>query len=47
MNWKKYFIAPPIAPSGVLSQFIWYNSYIKIDNKAVYLRFFQQRILIL
>ena len=38
MNWKKYFIASPITPSGVLSQFIWYNSYIKIDSKAVYLK---------
>ena len=40
INWKKYFIASPITPSSVLSQFIWYNSYIKIDNKAVYLKFF-------
>ena len=32
MNWKKYFIASPITPSCVLSQFLWYNSYIKIDN---------------
>ena len=36
MNWKKYFIASPITPSCVLSQFLWYNGYIKIDNKAVY-----------
>ena len=27
MNWKRYFIASPITPSGVLSQFIWHNSY--------------------
>ena len=37
MNWKIYFVASPITPSYVLSQFLWYNSYIKIDNKAVYL----------
>ena len=43
MNWKKYFIAPPTTPSGVLSQFICYNSYIKIDNKAVYLKFFSTK----
>ena len=36
MSWKKYFIASPITPSYVLSQFLWYNGYIKIDNKAVY-----------
>ena len=38
MNWKKYFIESPITPSRVLSQFIWYNSYIKIDSKAIYLK---------
>ena len=43
MNWKKYFIASPITPSCVLSQFLWYNSYIKIDNKAVYLEFFSTK----
>ena len=40
MNWKKYFIASLITPSSVLIQFLWYNRYIKIDNKAVYLKFF-------
>ena len=43
MNWKKYFIASPITPSRVLSQFIWYNSYIKIDSKAVYLKSFSTK----
>ena len=43
MNWKKYFIAPPITPSCVISQFLWYNSYIKIDNKAVYLKFYSTK----
>ena len=38
MSWKKYFIASPITPSCDLSRFTWYNSYIKIDNKAVYLK---------
>ena len=35
MNWKKYFMEPPITSSCALSQFLWYNSFIKIDNKAV------------
>ena len=35
MNWKKYFKEPPITSSCVLSQFLWYNSFIKIHNKAV------------
>ena len=43
MNWKKYFIASPTTPSGVLSQFIWYNSYIKIDSKDVYLKSFSAK----
>ena len=43
MNWKKYFIANPITPFCVLSQFLWYNSYIKIHNKAVYLKFFSTK----
>ena len=40
MNWKKYFIGSPVTASCVLSQFLCYNSYIKTDNKAVYLKFF-------
>ena len=44
VNWKKYFIASPITPSGhLLSQFICYNSYIKIDNKVVYLKPFSTK----
>ena len=43
MNWKKYFIASSMTPSCVLSQFLWYNSYIKNDNKAIYLKFFSTR----
>ena len=27
MNWKNYFMGPPITPSGVLSQFLWYKLY--------------------
>ena len=36
MNGEKYFIRPPITTPCILSQFLWYNSYIKIDNKAAY-----------
>ena len=46
MNWKKYFMTPPITPSCVLSQFLWYNSYIRIDNKAVYLKHFSAKNII-
>ena len=40
---EKYFIASTITPPYVLSQSLWYNSYIKIDNKAVYLKFFSTK----
>ena len=43
VNWKKYFIGPPTIPSSILSQFLWYNSCIKIHNKAVYLKFFSAK----
>ena len=43
MSWKKYFISPPITCSCVLSQFLWYNSYIKIDSNAVYFKFFSTK----
>ena len=43
MNRKKYFFASATTPSCVLSQFLWYNSYIKIDNKAVYLKLFSTK----
>ena len=43
INWKKYIIAPSITLSCVLSQFLWYNNYIKIDSKAVYLKFFSTK----
>ena len=44
MSWKKYFLSLPIiTPSCVLSQFLRFNSYIKIDNKAFYLKFFSTK----
>ena len=43
MNWKKYFITSLITPSCILSQFLWSNSYTKIYNKAVYLKFFSTK----
>ena len=39
----RYVIAPPIKPSCVLSQFLWYNTYIKIDNKAAYLNLISKK----
>ena len=42
-NWQKYFFAPPTTPSCILSQFLWYDSYIKIGKKAVYSKTFSTR----
>ena len=37
MHWRKYFIAPPITPSHMLSQLLW------LYGKAVYLKFFSTK----
>ena len=34
-SWWKYYSCTPEVPSLVSSQFLWYNSYIKVDNKVV------------
>ena len=43
MNWEKYFVATPVTPSCVLSQVLWYNNYIKTDNKAIDLKLFSTK----
>ena len=40
MHWKKYIIAHAKTPSCVLCQFLLHSSFINIDNKTVYLKFF-------
>ena len=35
ISWCKYYSCTPAVPSLVSSQFLWYNSYIQIDNKVV------------
>ena len=34
-SWCKDYSCTPDVPSLVSSQFLWYNSYIKIDNKVI------------
>ena len=34
-SWCKYYSSTPKVPSLVSSQFLWHNSYVKIDNKVV------------
>ena len=35
-KWKDFYTSQPTSPSVILSQFIWFNSYIQIDKKPLY-----------
>ena len=39
----KHLASPATLPSTVACQFIWYNKYIQIDNKSIYLHNFSNR----
>ena len=34
-NWKKYFSTNPETPSCILSQYLWFNKFIIVDNSYV------------
>ena len=34
-NWKRYFPTNPEVPSGILSQYLWFNKFIIVDNSYV------------
>ena len=36
-NWVKYLSCFPFLPSVILSQFLWFNSNIKINNKSIFI----------
>ena len=42
LNWKTFFPKTPETPSSILSQFLWYNIYIQIDEGNVHLSRFSQ-----
>ena len=42
LNWKTFFSKTPETPSSILSQVLWYNIYIQIDEGDVYLSRFSQ-----
>ena len=42
LNWKTFFSKTPETPSSILSQFLWYNIYIQIDEGDVHLSKFSQ-----
>ena len=39
IKWISNYTSKPTAPSMILSEFIWLNSIIKIDNKPVHFSF--------
>ena len=41
--WCKYYSCTPKVPSLVSSQFLWYNSYINIDDKVVFYKDFADK----
>ena len=34
-NWKRYFSTNPETPSGILSQYLWFNKFIIVNNSYV------------
>ena len=42
-KWKNYFTCQPTTPSVILSEFIWFNSYIKIDKTPVFFPSFSDK----
>ena len=42
-NWKNQFIYFPNATSCILSQFIWFNRYVTINNTQVYFEKFSHK----
>ena len=41
--WVNNFTLKPTFPSMILSEFIWFNSHIKVDSKPVYFSFFLRK----
>ena len=41
--WSKYYSNQPSLPSNIVSQYLWFNSFIKIDNKVVFHRKFLEK----
>ena len=36
-NWEKCLLCSPYLPSAILSQFLWFNSNVKIDKKSIFI----------
>ena len=39
-SWCNYYTSPPTLPSTISSQYLWFNTFIKIENRVVYYKEF-------
>ena len=42
-NWKTYFYCTPESPSCILSEFLWFNEHINIENKCIFFKKFSEK----
>ena len=40
--WSRNLACKPNIPSAILSQFLWFNNFICIDNSSIYFRSFSE-----
>ena len=43
INWKTFFYSSPDSPSCILSEFLWFNKHINIENKYVFFQNFSEK----
>ena len=41
--WTKYYSNKPSLPSTIISQYLWFNSFVKIDSKVVFHKEFSEK----
>ena len=42
-NWEKCLLCSPYLPSAILSQFLWFNSNVKINKKSIFISGFASK----
>ena len=40
ISWCNYYSSPPTLPSTISSLYLWFNTFIKIENRVVYYKEF-------
>ena len=43
INWRQYLSSSPETPSQILSQFLWYNNYTKIEDAVIHFEKFSNK----